>query len=103
MAIFDLLKRDAGRFNLPGTRPLNRAMRRYLPTGLYTRSLLIVILPMLLLQTVVAAVFMERHWRLVTERLSEGTVAISPALSRSSRPIRRTAITTRSPRLPMTR
>ncbi len=74
MAIFDLLKRDAGRFNLPGTRPLNRAMRRYLPTGLYTRSLLIVILPMLLLQTVVAAVFMERHWRLVTERLSEGTV-----------------------------
>ncbi|MDE1158120.1 MAG: ATP-binding protein [Neorhizobium sp.] len=74
MAIFDLLKRDKGRFILPGTRPLNRVMRRYLPTGLYTRSLLIVIIPMLLLQTVVAAVFMERHWRLVTERLSEGTI-----------------------------
>eukprot|EP00913_Durusdinium_trenchii_P008198 g7695.t1 len=58
---------------LPGWRPFTRWLRRRLPTGLYTRSLLIVILPMLLLQTVVAAVFMERHWRMVTERLSEGT------------------------------
>nr|WP_245365710.1 ATP-binding protein [Neorhizobium galegae] len=42
-----------------------------MPSGLYLRSVLIVIIPMLLLQTVVAAVFMERHWRLVTERLSQ--------------------------------
>ncbi|WP_440411540.1 ATP-binding protein [Neorhizobium petrolearium] len=74
MALFDTLKRDMDRFTLPGWRPLTRWLRRRLPTGLYTRSLLIVILPMLLLQTVVAAVFMERHWRMVTERLSEGTV-----------------------------
>jgi two-component system osmolarity sensor histidine kinase EnvZ len=74
MAIFETLKRDVGRFALPGSRPLARWMRRHLPTGLYTRSLLIVILPMLLLQTVVAALFMERHWRMVTERLAEGTI-----------------------------
>ncbi len=47
-----------------------RWLRHWLPTGLYTRSLLIIILPMVLLQAVVAAVFMERHWQLVTERLS---------------------------------
>ncbi|MBW9071646.1 ATP-binding protein [Agrobacterium rhizogenes] len=47
-----------------------RWLRHWLPTGLYTRSLLIIILPMILLQAVVAAVFMERHWQLVTERLS---------------------------------
>ncbi|WP_105384108.1 ATP-binding protein [Neorhizobium alkalisoli] len=74
MAFFDTLKRDMDRFIVPGWRPFTRWLRRRLPTGLYTRSLLIVILPMLLLQSVVAAVFMERHWRMVTERLSEGTV-----------------------------
>ena len=45
-------------------------LRRRLPTGLYARSLLIVVLPMVLLQAVVAFVFMERHWQMVTERLS---------------------------------
>ncbi len=74
MALLDGLKRDMGKFTLPGWRIFIRWLRRRLPTGLYTRSLLIVILPMLLLQSVVAAVFMERHWRMVTERLSEGTV-----------------------------
>lgn len=42
-----------------------------MPKGLYTRSLLIVILPMLLLQSIVALVFMERHWELTTRRLSQ--------------------------------
>ncbi|CDZ61260.1 Osmolarity sensor protein EnvZ [Neorhizobium galegae bv. orientalis] len=74
MALFDPLKRDMDRLTLPGWRPMTRWLRRRLPTGLYTRSLLIVILPMLLLQGIVASVFMERHWRMVTERLSEGTV-----------------------------
>jgi two-component system, OmpR family, osmolarity sensor histidine kinase EnvZ len=40
------------------------------PKGLYARSLLIVILPMVILQCVVTYVFMERHWQLVTTRLS---------------------------------
>src|SRR5271163_3618910 len=41
-----------------------------LPKGLYARSLLIVIVPMVLLQTAVAYVFMQRHWDVVTHRLS---------------------------------
>lgn len=54
------------------TRPARRRWRwpGVLPKGLYTRSLLIIILPMLLLQSVIAFVFMERHWEQVTRRLS---------------------------------
>jgi two-component system osmolarity sensor histidine kinase EnvZ len=51
-------------------RQLARAVADLLPKGLYGRSLLIVILPMVLLQAAVAYVFMERHWELVTHRLS---------------------------------
>ena len=72
MALLDSLRRDLGRFQVPGLRASRRRFKRMLPTRLYTRSVLIVIIPMILLQTVVAAVFMERHWRMVTERLSEG-------------------------------
>jgi two-component system osmolarity sensor histidine kinase EnvZ len=50
-------------------------MRRRLPMGLYARSLLIVIIPMVLLQSIVAFVFMERHWQLVTQRLSAAVTA----------------------------
>jgi two-component system osmolarity sensor histidine kinase EnvZ len=45
-------------------------LARYLPKRLYARSLIIVIAPMLLLQSVIAFVFMERHWQTVTFRLS---------------------------------
>ncbi|MBO6551581.1 MAG: two-component sensor histidine kinase [Roseitalea sp.] len=41
-----------------------------LPRGLYARSLIIIIAPMVLLQSVIAFVFMERHWQTVTQRLS---------------------------------
>jgi two-component system, OmpR family, osmolarity sensor histidine kinase EnvZ len=41
-----------------------------MPTGLYARALLIVIAPMVILQCVLTYVFMERHWQLVTKRLS---------------------------------
>ncbi len=47
-----------------------RSIANVLPKGLYARSLLIVILPMVLLQTGVAYLFMQRHWDLVTHRLS---------------------------------
>ncbi len=50
---------------------LGRWLNRVLPKGLYTRALLIIIMPMVLLQTVVAYVFMERHWQAVTARLSQ--------------------------------
>ena len=33
-----------------------------MPKGLYARALLIIIAPMVILQSVVAFVFMERHW-----------------------------------------
>jgi two-component system osmolarity sensor histidine kinase EnvZ len=45
----------------------------YMPKRLYARSLLIVITPMILLQSVVTLVFMERHWQQVTQRLSTAT------------------------------
>ena len=41
-----------------------------LPKGLYARSILIVILPMVVLQSVLTFIFLERHWALVTNRLS---------------------------------
>jgi len=51
-------------------RGLSPALTARLPKGLYTRSILIVVLPILILQAVVAYVFMERHWQMVTRRLS---------------------------------
>lgn len=48
-----------------------RIVSRYMPKQLYARSLIIVIAPMLLLQSVIAFVFMERHWQTVTQRLSQ--------------------------------
>jgi two-component system osmolarity sensor histidine kinase EnvZ len=49
---------------------VGRFLRRNLPRGLFARSLLIIVLPMLILQTVLVFVFMERHWQMVTNRLS---------------------------------
>lgn len=68
---------------LPGwferPRGLWRGFTRWLagrmPKGLFARSLLIVILPVVLLQSAVAYIFMERHWQLVTQRLSAAVVA----------------------------
>jgi two-component system osmolarity sensor histidine kinase EnvZ len=50
---------------------LGPALTARLPKGLYPRSILIVVMPIILLQSVVAYVFMERHWQTVTRRLSE--------------------------------
>jgi two-component system osmolarity sensor histidine kinase EnvZ len=47
-----------------------RWFKGLMPSGLYARSLLIIIVPMVILQSVVAFVFMERHWNAVTRRLS---------------------------------
>lgn len=46
-----------------------------MPKGLYARSLLIIIVPMVVLQSVIAFVFMERHWQTVTQRLSKSVTA----------------------------
>ncbi len=47
-----------------------RPLLAIMPNGLYARSILIVILPMVVLQSVITFVFMERHWALVTRQLS---------------------------------
>ena len=52
-----------------------RAVAEMMPTGLYARSLIIIIAPVVLLQAVAAFVFMERHWQTVTARLSAAMVA----------------------------
>ncbi len=49
---------------------LGRLIKSIMPKGLYARSLLIIIIPMVVLQSVVAFLFMERHWNLVTTYLS---------------------------------
>ena len=50
-------------------------LKTYMPTGLFPRSLLIIVMPVVLTQIVVAFVFMERHWNTVTQRLSSAAVS----------------------------
>ncbi len=49
----------------------NRFLERHLPEGLYPRSLIIIIAPIVLLQAIMAFVFMERHWDNISTRLSK--------------------------------
>lgn len=51
-----------------------------LPKGLYARALIIIIAPIVVLEGVIAFVFMERHWQNVTRRLSEATARDIAAL-----------------------
>jgi two-component system osmolarity sensor histidine kinase EnvZ len=53
-----------------GWERFDRWVKGMLPKGLYARALLIIITPMVILQSVVAFTFMERHWNTVTRRLS---------------------------------
>lgn len=46
-------------------------LKGMLPKSLFGRSLIIVVAPMVLLQSVLTFVFLERHWQLVTQRMSE--------------------------------
>ncbi|MEQ9518065.1 MAG: ATP-binding protein [Parvibaculum sp.] len=50
-------------------------LKRLMPRGLYARSLIIIVAPIVLLQAVVTYVFLERHWQMVTERLSSAVVS----------------------------
>lgn len=63
-----------------GWRRFSRVIGDALPKGLYARSLIIIIAPMVLLQSVIAYTFMERHWQLVTRRLSAAVTADIAAL-----------------------
>jgi two-component system, OmpR family, osmolarity sensor histidine kinase EnvZ len=59
---------------------LGQAFKDWMPKGLYARALLIIIVPMVILQSVIAFVFMERHWNTVTRRLSTAVVQDIAAL-----------------------
>ncbi|MGO3935054.1 ATP-binding protein [Rhodopseudomonas pseudopalustris] len=59
---------------------LGQRFNDFMPKGLYARALLIMIVPMVVLQSVIAFVFMERHWNTVTQRLSAAVVQDIAAL-----------------------
>ena len=61
-------------------RRIAAALSDILPKGLYARALIIIIAPIVVLEGVVAFVFMERHWQAVTRRLSEATARDIAAL-----------------------
>ena len=48
----------------------NRLLERYLPAGLYQRSLLIVVVPIVLLQSIMVGIILDRHWDSVTRVLA---------------------------------
>ena len=52
---------------------LSNRLADLMPKGLYARVIIIIIAPIVLLECVVAFVFMERHYQAVTRRLSEAT------------------------------
>jgi two-component system, OmpR family, osmolarity sensor histidine kinase EnvZ len=72
--------RTTARRLFTGYSRIDRFFKSVLPKGLYARALLIIIAPMVILQSVVAFVFMERHWNMVTRRLSAAVVQDIAAL-----------------------
>ena len=55
--------------------PIFRKLKKISPNGLYTRSLIIIIAPIVVLQAILTFVFLERHWQLVTKKLSSSVVS----------------------------
>ena len=52
-----------------------RKFKDVLPKGLYSRSLLIIIIPIVVLQGILTFVFLDRHWQLVTRKLSSAVAS----------------------------
>lgn len=50
-------------------------LKRHLPKSLFGRALAIIIVPIAIMQIVVAYIFFEAHWQTVTARLSDGVAA----------------------------
>ncbi len=88
VAARDPLTETSGQSRWAGLRDMLERLRLHafavitelIPKGLYARALIIIIAPIVLLEGVVAFVFMERHWNAVTRRLSEATVRDIAAL-----------------------
>ena len=51
-----------------------RGLKRIMPRGLFGRSLMIIVIPMILLQAVVTIVFFDRHYRITTATMTRGVV-----------------------------
>ncbi|MBO0750712.1 MAG: two-component sensor histidine kinase, partial [Bradyrhizobiaceae bacterium] len=66
--------RSAAERLLAGYGRVERVFKGFLPKGLYARTLCIIIAPMVVLQSVVSFVFMERYYNAVTRRLSTAVV-----------------------------
>ena len=50
-------------------------LRRFLPRGLFSRSLIIIVTPVVLLQALVTYLLMERQWQTVSTRMARGVAA----------------------------
>ncbi len=66
--IFSLLRRLAA-----GLSKASSYLGSWAPKGLYARALIIIIAPILILQSILTFVFLDRHWQAVTRRLSTAT------------------------------
>ena len=53
----------------------SKKFKDILPKGLYSRSLLIIIVPVVILQGILTFVFLDRHWQLVTRKLSSAVAS----------------------------
>ena len=51
------------------------ALRRFLPRTIFARTLIMIVVPLVLLQVVVAFMFYGRLWEIVSRRLATGLVA----------------------------
>jgi two-component system osmolarity sensor histidine kinase EnvZ len=50
---------------------IQKLRRRFLPTSLFGRFLLIILLPALLVQMIATVIFYDRHWETISNRLAE--------------------------------
>ncbi|MFM7084792.1 MAG: ATP-binding protein [Hyphomicrobium sp.] len=75
------LKSNVIEFFYKNIHTLGDRISDFLPKGLYARALIIIITPIVILESVLAFVFMDRHWQLVTRRLSEATARDIAALT----------------------
>jgi two-component system, OmpR family, osmolarity sensor histidine kinase EnvZ len=57
-------------------------LKRFVPKGLFARSLLIIVLPVAIMQMVVTYMFFDLHWEQVSRRLSEGAAGDVAAVTR---------------------
>tara|TARA_B110000444_G_scaffold246247_1_gene267584 strand:+ start:800 stop:2137 length:1338 start_codon:yes stop_codon:yes gene_type:complete len=55
--------------------PILKTLKKKFPRGLFTRSLIIIIAPIVILQAILTFVFLERHWQYVTKKLSSSVAS----------------------------